>query len=103
MDWILRFTLVLALLVSGCEGSKTRDIENYGDITQTTGGIALTTPAEHVGGWGRKDCLLCHNAALNLHRSPGSQIDVNKLNDLIKSNGESKYCLQCHGPNGVTQ
>lgn len=101
MMWIQSFILITALGLGACEGSKDRDLENYGDITASPGGIALTSPDEHVGGWGRKDCLLCHNAALNVHRDKGSPINVDKLNEAIRNGGESTYCLQCHGPNGI--
>lgn len=95
--------LSLWLLSTIACGSGKRDIENYGDVTRSAGGIPLIDPNEHLGGWGRKDCLLCHNAALNVHRGPGSVIDVDALNQAIRTKGESAYCLSCHGPNGVSQ
>lgn len=91
--------LVLAVLV-GCQ-SNDRQVEDYGDITTGPGGKNLTIEAEHRGGWGRSDCLLCHQAALNVHRTSRSVIDPNALNEVIWNNGGSKYCLTCHGPNGV--
>ena len=93
--------LVLGLSLMGCPDSKQRDLENYGDLPNQPGGIALNSPEQHVGGWGRRDCLLCHNAAFILHRYPGGQIDAIQLNQLIRANRYSQYCLGCHGPNGV--
>lgn len=84
-----------------CSREASRDLENYGDINQSPGGIALVTPAEHPSGWGRRECLLCHNAALGIHRGPNSPIDAAALNEIIRQNGGSVFCLSCHGPNGV--
>jgi hypothetical protein len=98
-SWI-GFSILVLFLIVGC-AKKARDVENYGDVTGSPGGIRLIDPSEHVGGWGRRDCLLCHNASLSLHRGPGSVIDVDALNESIRHGGESAYCLQCHGPNGV--
>ncbi|MEQ1665662.1 MAG: hypothetical protein ABL927_09835, partial [Bdellovibrionales bacterium] len=83
---ILRaFILILFVGSTGstllsCSREASRDLENYGDINQSPGGIALVTPAEHPGGWGRRECLLCHNAALGIHRGPNSPIDAAALN-----------------------
>lgn len=99
MNLLSRFIFILFFL-SGCE--KERDLENYGDLSTTPGGIVIIDPEEHVGGYGREECLVCHQTALNLHRSKGSLIgDVDELNQLIRQNGESKFCLTCHGSNGT--
>lgn len=102
MRKILTFVLAGFFLCS-CKLQDERELENYGDIDNGPGGIGLVNPSEHVSGWGRKDCLMCHNAALNIHRSAGSALNVDALNDEIESNGESGYCLTCHGPNGVEE
>lgn len=88
------------LLIISCQNSD-RTVENYGDINQSPGGKNLTVPEEHRGGWERNECLLCHNTNLGLHRNPGSVIDADALNELIRTNGGSAYCLTCHGPNGI--
>lgn len=94
----MRFVLLLLILVS-C-GHKNPDRENYGDITNSPGGIVIINPEEHQGGFGRSQCLLCHNADLNIHRGANSLVDVNTLNELIRQNGLNAYCLNCHGDNG---
>ena len=94
MPWIA------CLGLAGC-GNTARDTENYGDITATPGGIALVSPSEHQAGWGRSDCLVCHNISLNVHRRPGNNIDPEALNAAVRANGGSAYCLNCHGPNGL--
>ncbi|MGZ3661335.1 MAG: hypothetical protein ACXVCK_14640, partial [Bdellovibrionota bacterium] len=86
--------LFTALLLGGC-GSSTRDRENYGDLSTAPNAIVLDDPAKHPHGWGRKDCLACHNVALNVHRRPGNGIDVDSLNRLIMNNGGSLYCQKC--------
>jgi hypothetical protein len=96
------FFLMLSGGLIACEGSHNRDVENYGDLVNSSGGIVLNEQ-KHIGGWGRKDCLLCHNAALNLHRDPNTTVNADSLNALIRNNGYSKYCMTCHGTNGVPQ
>jgi hypothetical protein len=98
LHFILFFVILNATYACN---NKSRDLENYGDITTSPGGINLVTPAEHPGGWGRRECLLCHNASLGIHRGPNSSIDADALNDLIRQNNGSVFCLTCHGPNGV--
>ncbi|OGQ37307.1 MAG: hypothetical protein A3F16_04455 [Deltaproteobacteria bacterium RIFCSPHIGHO2_12_FULL_43_9] len=89
------------LLLVACDQTN-RDLESYGDIAAGSGGITLINPAEHMGGYGRGACLMCHNAALNLHRGPNSLINVDALNQQIRDNGGDAYCLvRCHGPNGT--
>ncbi|MGZ3721888.1 MAG: hypothetical protein ACXVA9_03085 [Bdellovibrionales bacterium] len=102
MSHRLTAVLILMVLLIACEGSRNRDLENYGDITNRPGGAAINSSDQHLGGWGRKDCLMCHNVAYNVHRAAGSPIDADQLNQLIQNNGYSAYCLKCHGPNGVT-
>jgi hypothetical protein len=99
-----RVVLLLCILVgvflhSGC--GEDRQFEYYGDITTGPGGISLIDPNEHPGGFGRWQCLTCHNAT-RIHRNPGSAIaNPDLLNQLVKSNGLAAYCLICHGPNGL--
>lgn len=92
--------LFLLLSLLSC-GPDQRDREDYGDITQGPGGITLVSSVEHRGGYGRSECLLCHNAQYNLHRRPGSGLDADTLNQLILEQGGSAYCLTCHGNNGT--
>ncbi|MGZ3739556.1 MAG: hypothetical protein ACXVB9_09305 [Bdellovibrionota bacterium] len=94
-------TLLATLLLCGC-GSPTRDRENYGDLSTAPSAILLDSQDKHPHGWGRKDCLACHNVQLNVHRRPGNGIDVDSLNRLIMNNGGSLYCQKCHGTNGTT-
>jgi hypothetical protein len=96
--WML--LLFLASGLPGC-GSSTRDRENYGDLSVTPGGTAIVAAEEHPAGWGRRDCLVCHNAALNLHRRPGNGLNADAIAAAAQANGGSPYCLTCHGPNGL--
>jgi hypothetical protein len=99
----LKFAITLGIIFcTSCE-TKTRDRENYGDLSQTPRAIILDDPERHVGGYGRHECLVCHNAVLNIHRREGSSIDVEELNFRIKNGGESSYCLICHGRNGTSE
>lgn len=91
----------LFVIILGCGNKDARTIEQYGDVTTSPGGISLIDPNEHIGGWGRRDCLLCHNSSLNIHRGPSSSLDPDQINEQAWRNGGSKYCLSCHGPNGL--
>ncbi len=93
--------LVAGVLFSAC-GSDVRDREGYGDIATSPGGIQLINADEHKGGYGRKDCVLCHNISLNVHRGPTSPIDADELNRVFLSKGgDTTYCMSCHGANGT--
>lgn len=97
-----KITLVaLTLWLASC-GPSSRDRENYGDLSTSPGAIVLDSEAKHPHGWGRKDCLACHNVNLNVHRRPEAGIDVDALNREIANNGGSIYCQKCHGTNGTT-
>lgn len=95
------YFLILIVLLS-CQGND-RQTENYGDIHSGPGGKNLVIPEEHQGGWGRSECLLCHNSALNIHRNYNSSLDAEAINLKVIENGGAKYCLTCHGDNGVPQ
>ncbi len=98
--WLPYFLMVTTLAVLSC--SQDRQYENYGDIRTSPGGISLIDPEEHGGGYGRTSCLVCHNLELNLHRSEGSSFsNAEQLNDTIRENGGSTFCLKCHGANGT--
>lgn len=90
---IVLTTLLIATLGSGC-GSGTRDLENYGAV----GPLSLTN---HPSGYGRRTCLMCHNASLNLHRATTTTINADSLNQQVQQYGTS-ICMGCHGSNGVT-
>lgn len=90
------------IFVVGCQGDI-HDRENYGDLGQNPASIPLSNANQHKGGYGRSDCLLCHNVALNVHRRPGNNIDVDTLNEKILNNGGSQYCITCHTDNGLSK
>lgn len=95
-----KLAIILFFLVS-CQGSD-RKTENYGDISQSPGGKSLVIPEEHQGGWGRSQCLLCHNSSLNIHRNADSLVDAEAINARVQERQDSQYCLSCHGDNGVS-
>lgn len=81
---------------------KPKDREDYGNLTTPPNTIVLQDPDKHMGGYGRNECLICHNTALNVHRRPGAIINVDELNRMVRDGLESKYCLTCHGMNGTS-
>lgn len=86
--------------VSAC-GPEVRDLEYYGDISSGPGGVAIVSSSEHQAGWGRQECMLCHQISLNVHRRPGSGLDADAMARAAQSSANpGGYCLSCHGPNG---
>lgn len=94
------FLSVALQFVIAC-GPDVHDRENYVNVAKNPGAIILNDPQKHMGGYGRNECLVCHNLSLNVHRRPEAMIDVDELNRQIRANGEAKYCLTCHGKNGL--
>jgi hypothetical protein len=90
----------LIFVISSCGPARRRDRENYGDLS-APGAILLNDPSKHSYGWGRTDCLVCHNVNLNVHRRAGSAANSEAINKAVMSGGESKFCLNCHGSNGI--
>lgn len=99
--WIL--PAVLTLAACGSDGSN--QPENYGNLLATPEGLVLVH-SEHPDGWGRPDCLVCHNSAfihtVNRTGLPDSDIDLPGIQELVRLQGQSS-CPQCHGDNGVQQ
>ena len=97
---LLKLGLPFCLVLSAC-GSDTRDREDYGDITKGPGGVVLVNPDEHIGGWGRNQCTMCHNI-LNIHQRPGNGLAPKALRDVFHArNNDTSYCMLCHGKNGT--
>jgi hypothetical protein len=92
--WLLN-GLIGFYLAAGC-GNSTRDVENYGPLPT----VGLADPSQHGAGWGRADCLLCHNVA-NIHRDASSPVSGDAIAAGARAGG-SASCLPCHGPNGIT-
>jgi cytochrome c553 len=84
-------------------GSNTRDIENYGDILSSPGGMKISGPSEHRGGYGRTACVVCHNIELNVHRGKNSPVNPETLNKDYETKGREAYCMTCHGKNGTDE
>ncbi len=74
--------------------------ENYGNILDSPNSLELTE-GEHIAGWGREDCLMCHNLN-NIHRNNLTDIDldVEAIQDQTYEQGEG-VCMNCHGTNGT--
>jgi len=82
--FILLEILLLILLLSGCSDDRddTGPVNTYRD--NFTAENLLLTEVNHVDGWGRKDCLVCH-PLINIPRHTGR---------------EEWQCMGCHGDNG---
>ncbi len=89
----------LSLAAVNC-GSATNQGEDYGDILATESGLVLVE-SEHTYGWGRSDCLVCHNLEnIHLVDNSGLGIDVDAIHEQTLEEGEDS-CFTCHGTNGV--
>lgn len=74
--------------------------ENFGNVLDSPSGLTLTEE-EHVYGWGRSDCLMCHNTN-NIHQQDrtGGGTDVEAIETATQEEGET-ICVTCHGNNGT--
>jgi hypothetical protein len=89
--------ILLCMIFVSC-GQKDKYREDYGIITNTN----LAISSKHMGGYGRSQCLLCHNASLNIHRRIGSSISSDAINLEVVANGVENTCLlKCHTGNGL--
>jgi hypothetical protein len=89
--------IFLCLILMSC-GQKDKYREDYGLLASTQ----LTVSSKHMGGYGRTQCLLCHNASLNIHRRIGAAYPGDTAAQVAKINGV-ETCLSCHGTNGLPQ
>lgn len=91
---------VMLITLSGC-GAEVEDFgENYGDLLDSPSGLVLTED-EHIYGWGRDDCLTCHNLNnIHLENRTDLNIDVEAIQDDTFEDGEAG-CSACHGTNGL--
>lgn len=96
----MKLILPLACLLIFCAcGSVSTTGEDYGNLDASPGGLALQQ-SEHVYGWGKSDCTLCHNLN-NIHISVSeSGYDMAAVRAQVASQGLSA-CSVCHGTNGV--
>jgi hypothetical protein len=101
----------LSMLLAACGSDGANDSENYGNILNSPAGLILVEE-EHQTGYGRPDCLVCHNTN-NIHTvnrtglpscdevtPPASCIDLDEVQAIVSDGGQSS-CALCHGTNGV--
>jgi hypothetical protein len=89
--------ILFCLIFVSC-GQKDKYREDYGIITSTN----LAVSSKHMGGYGRSQCLLCHNASLNIHRRVGASITPEAIALDVVANGVENTCLlKCHTGNGL--
>jgi hypothetical protein len=102
----LRATALVALILAtlaGCGKGADPQSENYGNLLASPGGLVVLEE-EHPSGWGRPDCLGCHNVN-NIHQVnrtglPDEQADLPGVREIVQNQGVAS-CVQCHGPNGL--
>lgn len=94
------FFLAVSMAIASCGSYNDISGENYGDITASPSSIILTE-AEHATGWGKADCLLCHNTE-NIHQVNRTSLDLDMaaIREIVEQRGQAS-CTGCHGANGV--
>jgi hypothetical protein len=107
----VRLLVCLAgVALAGCGSDGPMDSADYGNLLNSPAGLILVEE-EHPTGWGRPDCLVCHEVR-NMHVvnrtglpdcTPEVQegcIDLPGIRSIIDNQGEAS-CALCHGDNGV--
>jgi len=98
--YFLSFIFFVALISCGSEADDNG--EDFGNILDSPSSLVLTED-EHVYGWGRSDCLMCHNINnIHLQNRTDVTIDMEEIQDQVAEEGES-ICMDCHGSNGTTE
>jgi hypothetical protein len=105
-------TVALMSLLAACGTDGAMKSEDYGNLLNSPAGL-IVVEEEHQTGFGRTDCLLCHETR-NIHTvnrtglpscpSDGAPeegcIDLADVRQLVKDQGQAS-CPLCHGDNGV--
>jgi hypothetical protein len=102
MNKALLLIIAISLTCGGisCGGSTIDEGEDYGNLLETEEGLVLTE-GEHLGGWGRAECTICHNLEnIHLVNRTGVDLDIGTIYNQVISEGLSS-CATCHGTNGV--
>jgi len=90
-----------ALLMAACGDNAEPESDDYGNLLASPAGLVLVEE-EHPTGWGRPDCLGCHEVR-KMHvqnRTGVADLDMEAIRDIVRENGEAS-CVDCHGTNGV--
>ncbi|SMP12474.1 doubled CXXCH domain-containing protein [Desulfurobacterium pacificum] len=97
------------LFLYSCGGGLGKSDVHYRDfgIDVSERAAPYLTPENHKDGWGKKDCLLCHQ---NFKHTMGTKLyppeEYQKLiEDAVSKvgvNNAIRVCSACHGANGVT-
>ena len=94
---ILAFALALAALAACGSDDPCAGVS---DLLASPGGLALTE-AEHPAGWGRSDCMLCHQAAaIHTASCASAPVDLAAVREEADPE-DTRTCVACHGANGV--
>ncbi len=100
MKLFLTGVLLFSCFLLSCGGSAFNDGEDYGNLLDSPEGL-IVTEEEHVGGWEREDCTMCHNLEnIHLVNRTGIPIDIEAIHEEALEDGLAS-CAPCHGTNGV--
>jgi hypothetical protein len=90
-----------ALLVAACGNDAEPESDDYGNLLSSPAGLVIVEE-EHPTGWGRPDCLACHEVRKMhvVNRTGVADFDMEAIREIVRNEGE-QCCADCHGTNGV--
>ncbi len=104
----------IALLLASCGSDGGMESEDYGNLLNSPAGL-IVVEQEHPTGYGRPDCLVCHELR-NIHavnrtglpdctatpdEAPSAAcLDLAAIRAIVRDQKEAS-CAPCHGSNGV--
>jgi len=98
-----------AFLLYSCGGGLGKPDVHYKDfgIDVSERAAPYLTPENHKSGWGKKDCLLCHQnfkhtMGTKLYSPEEYQKLIENAVDKVGVSNAIRVCSACHGANGVT-
>ena len=101
---VLITLLLTSLITLGCsdEEQLSPPKEDHGDIFINNNLTFAVSQKTHPTGWGKANCLVCHNVN-NIHkvdRISALSINLPRIERTIDAQG-LKSCTNCHGSNGT--
>jgi hypothetical protein len=102
--WGKLFPLPLLLFwLFGCGGVDEDEGQDFGNLFNGPEGIILSQD-EHVAGWGRSDCLVCHplEEIHRVNRTGSGTLPLEDIREFVARAGPGS-CSVCHGDNGVSE
>jgi hypothetical protein len=90
-----------AALMTACGNDAEPESDDYGNLLASPAGLVVVEE-EHPTGWGRPDCLGCHEVRKMhvVNRTGVADLDMEAIREIVREEG-NESCVDCHGTNGV--